>query len=416
MARPSLLTALAEARGVRAAQKRSRTRRTVERADGTRVWIDGRELINFCSNDYLGLARSLDATAALQESAAWHGVGSTASHLVCGHHAEHAALEAELAGFVGYPKALLFGSGYLANLAVLQTLLGRDDLCVQDRLNHACLLDGAKLAGCELKRYPHADAEAALRQLRTRPEAAALLATDGVFSMDGDLAPLKDLALIARAENALLFVDDAHGLGVVGPGGRGSVAAAGLGVKQVPLLMLTLGKALGSYGAAVCGPAEVIDALAESARPYLYTTALPPAVAAATRANLRALQSEPWRRFHLAGLIARFARGARRLRLPMIESSTPIQPLLLGDEARALYAARELESRGLLVSAIRPPTVPEGSARLRITLSAAHSEADVDRLLAALAELGLEKRAAGSGDSGLAGARGERVPEAAPEA
>jgi 8-amino-7-oxononanoate synthase len=415
MARPSLLTALAEARGVRAAQKRSRSRRTIERAEGARVWIDGRELINFCSNDYLGLARSLDATAALQEAAAWHGVGSTASHLVCGHHAEHAALEAELAAFVGYPKALLFGSGYLANLAVLQTLLGRDDLCVQDRLNHACLLDGAKLAGCELKRYPHADAEAALRQLRTRPEAAALLATDGVFSMDGDLAPLKDLALVARAENALLFVDDAHGLGVVGPGGRGSVAAAGLGVKQVPLLMLTLGKALGGYGAAVCGPAEVIDALAESARPYLYTTALPPALAAATRANLRTLQNEPWRRYHLAALIARFSRGARRLRMPMIESSTPIQPLLLGDEARALHAARALEARGLLVSAIRPPTVPEGSARLRITLSAAHSEADVDRLLAALSELGLENRGLGIRDSGSADARSEREAEAAPE-
>lgn len=410
MARPSLLTALAEARGVRAAQKRSRTRRTVERVDGTRVWIDGREFVNFCSNDYLGLARHLDATAALQESAAWQGVGSTASHLVCGHHAEHAALETELAAFVGYPKALLFGSGYLANLAVLQTLLGRNDLCVQDRLNHACLLDGAKLAGCELKRYPHGDAEAALRQLRTRPAAAALLATDGVFSMDGDVAPLKDLALVARAENALLFVDDAHGLGVVGPGGRGSVAAAGLGVKQVPLLMLTLGKALGSYGAAVCGPAEVIDALSESARPYLYTTALPPAVAAATRANLRALQNEPWRRFHLAGLIARFSRGARRLRLPMIESSTPIQPLLLGDEARALNAARALEARGLLVSAIRPPTVPDGSARLRITLSAAHSEADVDRLLEALSELELGVR-----DSGLERTRGERLAEASPE-
>jgi 8-amino-7-oxononanoate synthase len=194
------------------------------------------------------------------------------------------------------------------------------------------------------------------------------------------------------------------------------VAAAGLGVKQVPLLMLTLGKALGGYGAAVCGPAEVIDALAESARPYLYTTALPPALAAATRANLRTLQNEPWRRYHLAALIARFSRGARRLRLPMIESSTPIQPLLLGDEARALHAARALEARGLLVSAIRPPTVPEGSARLRITLSAAHSEADVDRLLAALSELGLENRGLGIRDSGSADARSEREAEAAPEA
>jgi 8-amino-7-oxononanoate synthase len=396
MTRPSLLHTLATARAERAAEGRTRARRTVQQAEGVRVRIDGRELLNFCSNDYLGLAQHLAVTSRLQEAAAWHGVGATASHLVCGHHAEHAALEEELAAFLGYPKALLFGSGYLANLAVLQTLLSSDDLCVQDRLNHACLIDGARLAGCALKRYPHGDAEAALRQLRTRPEAAALLATDGVFSMDGDIAPLQQLALVARSENALLYVDDAHGFGVIGPGGRGSVAAAGLNVRQVPLLMVTLGKALGGYGAAVCGAPEVIDAIAESARPYIYTTALPPALAAANRAALKAAQDEPWRRYHLAGLIARFSRGARRLRLPMVESSTAIQPLLVGDNAAALAAAKTLEARGLLVTAIRPPTVPEGSARLRITLSAAHSDNDIDRLLEALASLGLGNR-----DSGL---------------
>jgi len=396
MSRPSLLTALAAARAERAAQGRSRVRRTVEQANGVRLRIDGHALLSFCSNDYLGLAQHLDSTAALQEAAAWHGLGATASHLVCGHHAEHAALEYELADFLGYPKALLFGSGYLANLAVLQTLLSADDLCVQDRLNHACLIDGARLAGCALKRYPHADAEAALRQLRSRPQAAALLATDGVFSMDGDTAPLQPLALAARAENALFYVDDAHGFGVIGPGGRGSVAAAGLGVKQVPLLMVTLGKALGGYGAAVCGPAEVIDAMVESARPYLYTTALPPALAAANRAALRTLQAEPWRRYHLAGLIARFTRGARRLGLPILESSTAIQPLMVGDSRAALAASEALQARGLLVTAIRPPTVAEGGARLRITLSAAHSEGDVDRLLQALAGLGLAIGESGS--------------------
>jgi 8-amino-7-oxononanoate synthase len=396
MSRPSLLDRVHRAAAERAADGRTRRRRTVEASEGTQLRVDGRPLLNFCGNDYLGLAQHVGQIAALQEAAAWHGVGSTGSHLVSGHHAEHAAFETEFADFVRYPKALLFGSGYLANLAVLQTLLGADDLCVQDKLNHACLIDGARLAGCTLKRYPHLDAEAALRQLRTRPDSAAMLATDGVFSMDGDVAPLQQLALVARSENALLYVDDAHGLGVVGPGGRGSVAAAGLNVRQVPLVLFTLGKALGGYGAMLCGPARIIDAIAESARPYLYTTALPPALAAAGRTALRLLQDEPWRRYHLAGLIARFTRGARRLRLPLLESSTPIQPVLVGGNVEALEASKKLEERGLLVTAIRPPTVPEGSARLRITLSAAHSESDVDRLLEALAGLGLGTQDSGS--------------------
>jgi 8-amino-7-oxononanoate synthase len=364
-----------------------------------RAALPGHDVLHLACHGQFRADNPSFSSLELADGALTWGAGSGASHLVAGHLQPHAALEAEIAAFTGFPRALTFSTGYLANLAVLQTLLSSDDLCVQDRLNHACLIDGARLAGCALKRYPHGDAEAALRQLRTRPEAAALLATDGVFSMDGDLAPLQQLALVARSENALLYVDDAHGFGVIGPGGRGSVAAAGLNVRQVPLLMVTLGKALGGYGAALCGAAEVIDAIAESARPYIYTTALPPALAAANRAALKAVQDEPWRRYHLAGLIARFSRGARRLRLPMVESSTPIQPLLVGDNAAALAASKALEARGLLVTAIRPPTVPEGSARLRITLSAAHSDNDIDRLLEALASLGLGNRESGASPS-----------------
>jgi len=278
----------------------------------------------------------------------------------------------------------VFGSGYLANLGLLQALLGKDDLVVQDKLNHACLLDGARLAGCELKRYPHVDAESAERQLQSRPQAAAMLATDGVFSMDGDLAPLRELSAIAKAQGALLHVDDAHGVGVVGPGGRGSVAASGLTAREVPLLLVTFGKAIGTYGAAICGPTDVIDALVETARPFGLTTALPPALAAATRRSLSLIKNEPWRRFKLAALIARFRRGARQLGLPVLDSSTPIQPLLVHGNVEALRAAQALQARGLLISAIRPPTVPEGRARLRVTLSSAHSESEVDQLLDAL--------------------------------
>ncbi|HRF53933.1 MAG: 8-amino-7-oxononanoate synthase [Dechloromonas sp.] len=387
MSRPNIPERLRVAAAERAAAHLTRRLRVVESAQGTRVITGGRELLNFCSNDYLGLAQSLDITAALQESAAWQGVGSTASHLICGHHREHALLEEELADWLGYPRALLFGSGYLANLGLLQALLGKDDVVVQDKLNHACLLDGARLAGCELKRYPHGDIESAERQLQSRPEAAAMLATDGVFSMDGDVAPLRELARICKTENALLHVDDAHGVGVVGPGGRGSVAAQGLTSREVPLLLVTFGKAMGTYGAAICGPADVIDALIETARPYGFTTALPPALASATRRSLSLIKNEPWRRFKLAALIARFRRAARQLGLPLLDSSTPIQPLLVHANAEALRASRELQERGLLVSAIRPPTVPEGRARLRVTLSSAHSESEVDRLLDALAEV-----------------------------
>ena len=250
----------------------------------------------------------------------------------------------------------------------------------------AALLDATRLAGAKLRRYPHLDPEGALRQLKLQPEGAAMLATDGVFSMDGDQAPLADLALVARAQDALLYVDDAHGIGVLGPEGRGSLAVAGLGAREVPLLLVPLGKAFGGQGAVLLGSKALVGHVAETARPYLFSTAPAPAMAAAMRASLRLIRTESWRRAKLASVVMRFRRGASARGLPLQESFTPIQPIVLGDNASALAAARALEDRGYLVTAIRPPTVPEGQARLRVTLSVDHGEADVDGLLAALSE------------------------------
>jgi len=369
----------------RAAQGRTRIRRVVTRRDGVRMEVDGQWLTQFCGNDYLGLAQQFAVVDALQDGAARDGAGGVASHLVCGHHAAHEALERELADWLQAPRALLFGSGYLANLAVVQALLGDEDACVQDRLNHASLIDAARLAGCSLRRYPHADPEGALRQLRGVPAGVAMLATDGVFSMDGDSAPLRELALVARLQHALLYVDDAHGVGVLGPDGRGSVAAARLGVDAVPLQLATLGKALGGYGAAVVGDAALIEHLVQSARPYVYTTALPPAQAAATLAAVKLARKEHWRREKLVELVARFRSAALRRGFELLPSDTPIQPLLCGKDARATAMAAALEAQGYWVAAIRPPSVPEGSARLRITLSALHTPAEADALVDALA-------------------------------
>ncbi len=362
-----------------------RSRRVVTRRDGVRMEIDGRWLLNFCGNDYLGLAQQFQVVYAVQGAAARDGIGGVSSHLVCGHHVAHEALEREVADWLEVPRALVFGSGYAANLAVQQALLGEGDTSVQDRLNHASLIDGARLAGCRLRRYPHGDAEGALRQLRTVPDGAAMLATDGVFSMDGDVAPLRQLALVARVQSALLYVDDAHGVGVLGPGGRGSVAEARLGVDDVPLQLVTLGKALGGYGAVVAGDVDLIEHLAGTARPYIYTTALPPPQAAAALAAVKLARREHWRREKLAALVQRFRDGMATRGFDLPESTTPIQPVPCGDNARALDMAARLEADGFRVAAIRPPTVPEGRARLRVTLCAAHGEDQVDALVIALA-------------------------------
>ncbi len=388
--RPDLRARARETAQQRDARHLRRLRRTVTRRDGMRCEVrdangEARWLLNFCGNDYLGLSQHFSVTGALQDAAAGVGTGSGGSHLVCGHHALHDALEREVADWLQLPAALLLGSGFTANLAVLQGLLGEGDACVQDRLNHASLIDAARLAGCRLRRYPHADAQGALRQLRTLPDGAAVLATDGVFSMDGDSAPLRELAIVARVQQALLYVDDAHGIGVLGPDGRGSVAEARLDVTTVPLQLVTLGKALGGHGAVLAGDADLIGHLRETARPYVYTTALPPAQAAAALAAVRLARHEHWRRTRLQALVQRFRLRARGLGLELMPSDTPIQPLRCGGNAEALALSQALDAAGYWVAAIRPPTVPEGQARLRITLSAAHADAEVDALADAIA-------------------------------
>jgi len=382
--RPDLRERIAAQRGQRIEAGRLRRSISVTRREGIRVEIDGRWLIDFASNDYLGLAQHPAVIAALRDNADREGVGGRASHLVNGHHVLHDALEREIADWLQVPSALLLGSGYLANLAVVQSFLITGDICVQDRLNHASLIDGARLAGCQLRRYPHADAEGARRQLRASPEGAALIATDGVFSMDGDIAPLSALVDVARDENALLYVDDAHGIGVLGPDGRGSVAAAGL--VDIPLQLVTFGKALGGYGAVLAGETALIQHLAETARPYIYTTALPPALAAATLAAVQVARSECWRREQLQALIGYFSERCQQYGLERLPSSTPIQPILIGDNQQTLYLAGRLAQAGYQVGAIRPPTVPEGQARLRISLSVSHSKSQINALVEALAQ------------------------------
>jgi 8-amino-7-oxononanoate synthase len=378
------LTALA------AAQLR-RTRTTVEAspASGERLLkiAGGRELVDFSSNDYLGLARHPALAAAMSACAVQRGAGSGASHLVTGHGTEHARLEEELAAFTGRERALLFSTGYMANLAVMAALAGPGERVLLDRLCHASLIDGARLSGATLKRYAHADATCAARLLAADPGHTALMATDGVFSMDGDLAPLPQLARAARTADTWLLVDDAHGLGVVGASGRGVLEHFGLSAAEVPLLVGTLGKAFGSFGAFVAGAADTIEFLIQKARTYIYTTALPQPVAAATRAALALIQAEGWRRERLAALTARFRATAREAGVPLSASATPIQPIVFGSAACALAAQRRLQDAGLWVVAIRPPTVPPGSARLRVTLSAAHTEAQIDSLVEQLAAI-----------------------------
>jgi 8-amino-7-oxononanoate synthase len=365
-----------------------RRRRVIERRlSGARCVTGGREVLDFCSNDYLGLARDPRVAEAMAAGAREYGAGSGASHLVTGHHRAHHALEEALAAFVGRERALLFSTGYMANLGVAGAFAGRGDTVLQDRLNHASLLDAGLLSGARFARFPHADTTALERRLQAAGPGRRLVLTDGVFSMDGDLAPLPGHVAACRRHRAMLVVDDAHGLGVLGAGGRGVLEHYGLGSADVPLMVGTLGKGLGTFGAFVAGDAELIELLIQRARTYVYTTALPPAVAVATQAALAISQSEPWRRERTLALAARFRDRARRAGLPLADSATPIQPVLLGEPAAATAASEALLARGYLVAAIRPPTVPPGSSRLRVTLSAAHEETDVDGLVDALQEV-----------------------------
>ncbi|AYN14012.1 8-amino-7-oxononanoate synthase [Pseudomonas monteilii] len=362
-----------------------RQRPLLESPQGPEVVVDGQRLLAFCSNDYLGLANHPEVIAAWQTGAERWGVGGGASHLVVGHSTPHHQVEEALAELTGRPRALLFSTGYMANLGAITALVGQGDTVLQDRLNHASLLDGGLLSGARFNRYLHNE-PASLASRLDKAVGNTLVVTDGVFSMDGDLADLPALADVARARGAWLMVDDAHGLGILGTQGGGIVEHFGLGVEDVPVLIGTLGKACGTAGAFVAGSEELIEALVQFARPYIYTTSQPPALACATLKSLELLRRETWRREHLTALIRQFREGAQQIGLQLMDSPTPIQPIVIGDSAQALRLSRMLRERGLLVTAIRPPTVPAGSARLRVTLSAAHSEAQVQLLLNALAE------------------------------
>ena len=365
-----------------------RERRVVESAQGARLRAGGRTYLAFASNDYLGLANSPALVDALCASAATWGAGAGASHLIVGHQRPHEALERDLAQFVAPcagARAIVFSSGYLANLAILSALAGRTDAIFADRLNHACLTDGALLSRARLTRYPHNDVAALRAALEASRARRRFIVTDAVFSMDGDVAPLRELLALAEAHDGWLVVDDAHGFGVQGDG-RGSLAQAGLASERI-VYMGTLGKAAGVAGAFVAAHRLVVETLVQAARPYVYTTAAPAALAAALSAALRRIRDGGERRAHLAALIEAFRARAGALPWRLLPSSTPIQPLILGDVAKAVRASEALVARGIFVPAIRPPTVPAGTARLRVSLSAAHSLADVDALADALREV-----------------------------
>ena len=377
-----------------------RSRRTLESAQAPEVVVDGRSYLAFCSNDYLGLANHPEVVGAFQRAANEYGVGSGASHLVNGHSRYHHQLEEALAEFTGRPRALLFSTGYMANLGAVNALIGKGDAVFEDRLNHASLLDAGLLSGARFQRYLHNDPNSLAAKLKRTDARRKLVVTDGVFSMDGDTAPLPALSRVTREAGGWLMVDDAHGFGCLGEQGGGCAEAFGLGVDELPVLVGTLGKGFGTAGAFVAGSEVLVETLIQHARSYIYTTAMPPAVAAATLASLELIRHGQERRAQLARLIARFRQGAEQLGFELMDSATPIQPIVVGDSARALQLSAALERRGIFVTAIRPPTVPEGSARLRVTFSASHSVEQVDRLLEALAIAAADTEVSTPGNSG----------------
>lgn len=363
----------------------SRRRAAIASPQGARVAVDGRELVAFASNDYLGLANDAGVVAAARDAASRWGVGAGASHLICGHFMPHDELERDLAAFVAPcadARALTFSSGYLANLAILSALAGRSDAIFADRLNHACLNDGACLARAHFIRYPHGDVAALEQRLEASKATRKVIATDAVFSMDGDLAPLPRILELADAHDAWLVIDDAHGFGVLGEG-RGSLGHFSLESERI-VYMGTLGKAAGVAGAFVAAHPSVIETLIQTARPYIYTTAPPPLLAAALRAALAIIRDDAPRRARLNRSIAQFRDGARGLPWTLLPSMTAIQPLVVGDSRAAMEIADALRARGFWVPAIRSPTVPQGTARLRVSLSASHTETDVASLVSAL--------------------------------
>jgi len=366
-----------------------RTRLNVASGCSSTLSVEGRSLINFCSNDYLGLAGHPDISLALKQAADIYGTGSGASHLVSGHSVVHQELEEQLAEYTGRPRALLFSTGYMANIGAINALIGRRDLILQDQLNHASLLDGGRLSQADFKRYKHVDMASLEQRLEQSSAERKLIVTDGVFSMDGNLAPLREISSLAKKHSAWLMVDDAHGVGVLGQQGGGLVEEFNMSVEEVPVLVGTLGKSFGTFGAFVAGSEALIETLIQYSRSYIYTTALPPAIAAATIASLQIVREETWRRDKLGQLVARFRRGAKQIGLQLAESNTPIQPVLINNDEKVMQVGQQLRAAGFLVGAIRPPTVPVGTGRLRITFSANHSEEQVDQLVAALDSLDL---------------------------
>jgi 8-amino-7-oxononanoate synthase len=363
-----------------------RSRRLVDSPQGVLLKVDGKQVINFCSNDYLGLANHPEVALAFKQAADHYGVGSGSAHLICGHSSAHHALEEELAEFTGRQRALLFSTGYMANLGVISALVGRSDTVLEDRLNHASLLDGGLLSRAQFKRYRHVENKE-LQEKLANCVGKALIVSDGVFSMDGDLADMPRLSELAKQYQAGLFVDDAHGFGVLGKSGGGIVEHYGLSTDDVPILMGTLGKAFGTFGAFVTASDDIIELLIQKARSYVFTTAMPSAIAEATRVSLRLLQTEVWRREKLQHLISRFKAGAQQQGLQLMDSVTAIQPILIGNSQRAVDVSAALLAQGFWLSAIRPPTVPVGTARLRVTFSAEHEHHQVDALLDALGKV-----------------------------
>lgn len=381
-----IFTRLQQSLSERAAQGLLRARRTLTTPQSPHIVVDGNSYLAFCSNDYLGLANHPQLIAALQQGTAQWGVGAGAAHLVSGHFEPHHQLEQQLAAFVGKPAALLFSTGYMANLGVVQALVGRGDTVFADKLNHASLNDAMTLSRAEVKRYRHGDMEQLARSLEQIKSGRKLIITDAVFSMDGDIAPLREMLALCEQYDAWLYVDDAHGFGVLGGRGRGSLAHFDIASERI-IYMATLGKAAGVSGAFVAAEQVVIDTLINHANSYVYTTATPPALSSALLQSLQLIEQGDARRAHLQHLVASLRSGLAGLPWALMASDTAIQPLLIGDNQRALELSAALRERGIWVAAIRPPTVPQGTARLRITLSAVHAEADVERLIGALHEL-----------------------------
>ncbi len=365
------------------AQGLYRRHRVVDGPQQVRLQVDGRTMVSFCSNDYLGLANHPDVKTAFIKGVQQYGVGSGAAHLITGHSRVHQQLEDELAEFTGHDRTLLFSTGYMAGVGVLSALAGRHDVIYQDKLNHASLLDGGLQSRAKMRRYPHADTKKLQCRLKNETAEHGLVVTDGVFSMEGDIAPLPDTASIASGRGYMTIVDDAHGFGVLGARGKGSVDAAGLNERHIPVYMATLGKAMGTFGAFVAGSREVIESLIQFARSYVYTTAPPPAIAEATRASLKILQQDEGRRLRLHDNIRYFRSAAMELGVDTGRFATAIQPVRMPDVNSAIGAQRIVERRGYLIMAIRPPTVPQPC--LRITLCSEHTYSDIDGMLDELA-------------------------------